>query len=188
MAEVPRNDAEIQVAAPAVSRARRLFGGWSANLVQVALGITQQVALIPVFLHYWSSEMLAGWLVIYAAGNLAFVADMGLQARAINRFLAFRSSADCNGRTAAFYSGMLRVYLVLTAVLIASLLAGCALWPPSVTLGFEKLPHFDAAFVAMVAGIFALLPAGLITSLYRARGLYGRAVQRQNWGTLFVQL
>ena len=30
------------------SRARRLFEGWSANLVQVVLGITQQVALIPV--------------------------------------------------------------------------------------------------------------------------------------------
>lgn len=170
------------------SRARRLFGGWSANLVQVLLGITQQVALIPVFLHYWSSDILAGWLVIYAAGNLAFVADMGLQARAINRFLSFRSSADCNGRTVAYYSGMLRVYLALSAGLIALLLAGCALWPPSVTFGFQALTHFDAAFVAMIAGIFAILPAGLITSLYRARGLYGRAVQRQNWGTLFVQL
>jgi O-antigen/teichoic acid export membrane protein len=188
MTRVPCGDANVDSVTSRQSRAQRLFGGWSANLVQVLLGITQQIALIPVFLHYWSSEILAGWLVIYAAGNLAFVADMGLQARAINRFLSFRSSADCNGRTAAFYCGMLRIYLVLSAVLIALLLAGCALWPPSVTLGFEKLPHFDTAFVAMVAGIFLLLPSGLITSLYRARGLYGRVVQRQNWGTLIAQL
>lgn len=188
MTEIPRNDSKTGTAGPAESRARRLFGGWSANLVQVALGITQQVALIPVFLHYWSSEILAGWLVIYAAGNLAFVADMGLQARAINRFLSFRSRADCDGRTAAFYSAMLRVYLLFTAVLIALLLAAIAIWPPSVALGFEKLPHFDAAFVAMVAGILLLMPSGLITSLYRARGLYGRVVQRQNWGTLVAQI
>src|SRR5262249_24928703 len=155
--------------------------GWSANLVQVVLGITQQVALIPVFLHYWSSEVLAGWLVLYAAGNLAGVADVGLHVRAINRFLSFRSSADCNGRTAAFYAGMLRVYLPLSAVLVALLLAGAALWPPSATLGFESLAHFDAAFVTMVAGAFLALPAGPITALYRARGLYGRAVRLQNW-------
>lgn len=172
----------------AESRARRLFGGWSANLVQVLLGITQQVALIPVFLHYWSSDILAGWLVIYAAGNLAFVADMGLQARAINRFLSFRSCADCNGRTATFYSAMLRIYLALSAVLVALLLAGSAIWPPSATLGFQALPHFDAAFVAMVAGIFLMLPVGLISSLYRARGHYGRVVRWQNWGTLISQL
>lgn len=188
MTGIPAGHAKVHSVTSPESRAQRLFGGWSANLVQVALGITQQVALIPVLLHYWSSEILAGWLVIYAAGNLAFVADMGLQARAINRFLSFRSSADCNGRTAAFYSGMLRLYLVFTAALIALLLASIAIWPPSVTLGFEKLPQFDAAFVVMVAGILLLMPSGLITSLYRARGLYGRVVQRQNWGTLIAQL
>jgi O-antigen/teichoic acid export membrane protein len=169
------------------SRARRLFDGWSANLVQVVLGITQQVALIPVFLHYWSSETLAGWLVLYAAGNLASVAEVGLTARAINRFLSFRSNADCNGRSAAFYAGMLRTYFVLSTVLVALLLAGAAVWPPSATLDFEALPHFDAAFVAMVGCAFLILPAGLITSLYRARGLYGRVVRLQNWSMLIGQ-
>jgi O-antigen/teichoic acid export membrane protein len=170
------------------SRARRLFDGWSANLVQVVLGVSQQIALIPVFLHYWSSEVLAGWLVLYAASNLASVADVGLMARAINRFLSFRSSADCNGRTAAFYAGMLRIYLILSATLVVLLLVGAAVWPPSATLGFEALPHFDVAFVAMVGGTFLALPVGLITSLYRARGLYGRVVRLQNWSMLIGQV
>ncbi|MFX6130495.1 hypothetical protein ABTE95_19835, partial [Acinetobacter baumannii] len=51
------------------SRARRLSEGWSANLLQLALGIAQQVALVPIFLHYWSNDVLAAWLAIYAAGN-----------------------------------------------------------------------------------------------------------------------
>lgn len=169
------------------SRARRLFEGWSANLVQVVLGITQQIALIPVFLHYWSSEVLAGWLVLYAAGNLAGVADFGLMARAINRFLSFRSSADCDGRSAAFHAGMLRIYFALSALLVALLLLGAALWPPSKSLGFGALPHFDVAFVAMVGCSFVALPVGLITSLYRARGLYGRVVRLQNWSMLIGQ-
>src|SRR5690242_3164672 len=184
----PQRDAEIRTVTAAQSRARRLFEGWSANLVQVVLGITQQVALIPVFLHYWSSDVLAGWLVIYAAGSLAAAADLGLQGRTINRFLSFRSSADCNGRTAAFYAGVLRIYFALAAILVALLLVGAALWPPSVTLGFERLAHFDAAFVAMVACTLLMMPSSLVTSLYRARGLYGRVVGRQNWAMLVGQL
>ena len=90
------------------SRARRLFAGWSANFVQMILGLTQQVALVPVFLHFWSSDVLAAWLVIYAVGNLVLIADSGLQFRAINRFLGFKSSVDCDGRTAHFYAAMLR--------------------------------------------------------------------------------
>ena len=95
----------------AASRARRLFSGWSANLFQMMLGVIQQVALIPVFLHYWSSDILAAWFVVYAIGNLVPIADCGLQFRAINRFLAFKSSVDCDGRTARFFAAMLRIYL-----------------------------------------------------------------------------
>jgi hypothetical protein len=68
-------------------RLRRLIHGWSANLVQMLLGLTQQLLLIPAFLHFWTSDRLAAWLAIYAAGSLVVIADAGLQLRAINRFL-----------------------------------------------------------------------------------------------------
>ena len=106
------------------SRARRLIAGWSASVFQMVLGLTQQVALIPVFLHFWSGEVLAAWLVIYAAGNLILIADSGLQFRAINRFLAFKSSIDCDGRTARFYAALLRVFLshpLLTFKVVAAI-------------------------------------------------------------------
>src|SRR3954453_18522605 len=90
-----RGKAAVSSSPPAPSRARRLFAGWSANLFQMILGITQQVALVPVFLHFWTSDVLAAWLAIYSAGNLVLIADAGLQFRAINRFLGFKSSVDC---------------------------------------------------------------------------------------------
>src|SRR3954467_13307016 len=112
------------------SRARRLLSGWSANLVQMLLGITQQLALVPVFLYFWSSDELAAWLAIYAAGNLVYIADAGLQFRCINRFLAFKSCADCDGRTGQYYVAMLRVYFGLTALLTALVMILAALLPP----------------------------------------------------------
>src|SRR5258705_6938761 len=126
-------------------RARRLFAGWSANLFQTILGITQQVALVPVFLHFWTSDVLAAWLIIYAVGNLVLIADSGLQFRAINRFLAFKSSVDCDGRTGRFYVAMRRIYFGLVGSLDALLLIVMQLLPPSETLGFRGVAHFDLA-------------------------------------------
>src|ERR1700753_1476396 len=104
------------------SRGRRLFSGWSANLFQTVLGVTQQVAVVPVFLHYWTSDVLAAWLALYAAGNMVQIADAGLQFRAINRFLGFKSCADQDGRTASYYGAMLRIYLGLAVALTAIVL------------------------------------------------------------------
>ena len=174
--------------APGPSRARRLLAGWSANLFQMILGVTQQVALIPVFLHYWTSDVLAAWLAIYAAGNLILVADAGLQLRSINRFLGFKASVDCDGRTAWLYAAMLRIYFGVAGVLIALILVGTHLFAPSAVLGFQTIANFDAAFVLMIAGSLLALPSNLVSGLYRARGLYGRAVQLQNWGMLFAQI
>src|SRR5439155_12175930 len=170
------------------SRARRLLAGWSANFFQTILGVTQQVALVPVFLHFWSSDVLAAWLVIYAVGNLALIADSGLQFRAINRFLAFRSSVDCDGRTARFYAAMLRIYRGLAGSLVILVLAGTQLVSPSAVLGFSAISNFDMAFVVMTAGMLLTLPSGLVSGLYRARGLYGRAVGLQSCGLLAGQL
>jgi O-antigen/teichoic acid export membrane protein len=170
------------------SRAQRLFAGWSANLFQIILGVTQQVALVPVFLHFWSGSVLAAWLAIYSVGNLVLIADCGLQFRVINRFLGFKSSVDCDGRTARFYAAMLRIYLGVAGGLVILLLAGTRFVSPADVFGFQAVPNFDVAFVVMTAGMLLTLPSGLVSGLYRARGLYGRAVRLQNWGALVAQL
>ncbi|MBC9876233.1 hypothetical protein G8O24_02600 [Bradyrhizobium sp. INPA01-394B] len=169
-------------------RARRLIHGWSANLVQMALGLTQQLLLIPAFLHVWTGDLLAAWLAIYAAGGLVVVADSGLQLRAINRFLAFRSRADCDRRTARYFARMLRIYVTLVAVLSVLLLAATQLLQPSVLLGFRDTASFDSAFVVITLGTLLTLPSNLVSGLYRARGQYGRTIWAQNVSLLLGQI
>jgi O-antigen/teichoic acid export membrane protein len=152
------------------------------------LGITQQVALIPVFLHFWTSEMLAAWLAIYAAGNLVLVADAGLQLRAINRFLSFKSGPDCDARTARFYASMLRVYFGFAGLLVVVTLILTQFVHPSQVLGFQATSNFDTAFIVVTVGILLTLPSNLTAALYRARGLYGRAVWLQCAAMLIAQL
>lgn len=161
-------------------RLHRLIHGWSANLVQMLLALTQQLLLIPAFLHFWSSDMLAAWLALFAAGSLVIAADAGLQLRSINRFLAFKSCVDCDGRTASFYGRMMRIYLRIVVVLGAVLIFGTELFPPAAVLGFRGLPTFDTAMLAITVGTLLALPANLVSGLYRVRGKYGRAVWSQN--------
>jgi O-antigen/teichoic acid export membrane protein len=152
------------------------------------LGIIQQVALVPVFLHFWSGEVLAAWLVIYAIGNLVLAADCGLQFRAINRFFAFKSGADCDGRTAAFYASMLRLYVWFSILLAAVVVFSALVLPPSTVFRFEAVEHFDISFVVMAAGMLLTLPSSLVSGLYRARGFYGRVAWLQSGATLIGQV
>jgi O-antigen/teichoic acid export membrane protein len=168
-------------------RLHRLVHGWSANLVQMLLALTQQLLLVPAFLHFWSSDRLAAWLALYAAGSLVIVADSGLQLRAINRFLAFKSAVDCDGRTACFYARMMRIYLGIVVVLGLLLTVSIELFPPAAVLGFHALPTFDTAMLAITVGTLLVLPANLVSGLYRVRGKYGRAVWTQNVALLAGQ-
>ncbi|TFW61105.1 hypothetical protein CT676_09475 [Bradyrhizobium sp. MOS001] len=169
-------------------RLRRLIHGWSANLVQMLLALTQQILLIPAFLHFWTGETLAAWLAIYAAGNLVLVADAGLQLRAINRFFAFKSCVDCDGRTASFFAGIMHLYIRIVVVLGLMLVLSVQLFPPAAVLGFQGTPTFDSAMLVITLGTLVALPANLVSGLYRVHGKYGRAVWAQNIAIVFGQI
>ena len=170
------------------SRARRIFGGWSANGVQLLLALTQQIVLIPLFLKYWSSDTLSAWLTIFAAGSLVLAADAGLHAWSLNRFLAFKSRNDCDRRTNRYYGAVFQLFVCFTIVLAVALLAICALFAPSRVLGFAAEQHFDIAFVIMMLGSVFTLPSNLPSALYRARGLYGRIARLQAVGIAIGQI
>jgi O-antigen/teichoic acid export membrane protein len=172
----------------ASSRARRIFGGWSANIVQLLLALTQQIVLIPLFLKYWTSDTLSAWLTIFAAGNLVLAADAGLHAWALNRFLAFKSQNDCDRRSSRYYGAAFQLFVYFTATLALALVVTFGLVSPSTVLGFSAEPDFDRAFAIMTLGVVVTLPGNLASALYRARGLYGRIVRVQAWGMAVGQL
>jgi O-antigen/teichoic acid export membrane protein len=173
---------------PASSRARRIFGGWSANVIQVLLALTQQIVLIPLFLKFWSSDILSAWLTIFAAGSLVLAADGGLHAWSLNRFLAFKSRSDCDRRTSRYYGAVFQLFVWFTTLFALLLLVIFGLVLPARVLGFPAEQGFDLAFAIMTLGMVFTLPMNLAGALYRARGLYGRIATVQAWGMAIGQL
>lgn len=170
------------------SRARRIFGGWSANVAGLVLALTQQIVLIPLFLKYWTGETLSAWLAIFAAGMLVLTLDAGLHAWSLNRFLQFKPLADCERRTDRFYGAMLRLYAGYSALLMLAMLVLSAAFAPSRVLGFSSEPGFDLSFAVMAFGMVLTIPSNLVTALYRARGLYGRIGGLQALGLFIGQI
>jgi O-antigen/teichoic acid export membrane protein len=170
------------------SRASRIFGGWSANVMQVLLALTQQIVLIPLFLKYWTGDTLSAWLTIFAAGSLVLAADGGLHAWSLNRFLSFKARDDCDRRTSRYYGAVFQLFVWFTGLFAGALLAIFGLIAPSSVFGFSAEPNFDSAFAIMTLGMVLTLPVNLASALYRARGLYGRIVRVQAWGTAIGQL
>ncbi|MBV2089226.1 hypothetical protein, partial [Pseudomonas carnis] len=99
----------------------------------------------------------------------------------------FKSCVDCDGRTASFYTGVLRIYFLVVAVLGVVLVGGAQLWPPSAMLGFHAAATFDSALLVMTLGMLLTVPANLASGLYRVRGRYGRTVWLQNTALLLGQ-
>src|SRR6185437_13183932 len=102
--------------------------------------------------------------------------------------LALKSCVDPDGRTAQFHAAMQAIYLGLSGVLIVAIVIGVLLLRPSAVLGFRSMAEFDVSFVIMTAGMLMVMPSNLASGLYRARGLYGRAVWIQCAAMLAAQL
>lgn len=170
------------------SRARRIFGGWSANVFQMLLSLTQQIVFIPLFLNYWTGDALSAWLTIFAAGNLVLAADAGLHAWVLNRFLSFKSLVNNDRRTGRYYRAAFRLFIWFAILLAALLLIIFRIFPPSTVLGFPAEPDFDLEFAIMTVGTVATLPVNLAAALYRAQGRYQRIVNLQTSGMLIAQI
>ena len=83
---------------------------------------------------------------------------------------------------------MQRLYVGLISLLIAAMLVAVLVVPPSRALGFGGVANFDLAFAIGMAGMLMTLFSNLATALYRARGLYGRAVWVQCAAMLVSQI
>jgi hypothetical protein len=148
-------------------RAGRLFAGWSANLVQMVLGITQQVVLISVLLHHWTGDTLAAVCDLchrkprlrrrcrpaIPRNQTVSSAQIGRPLRRPHRAVLRRDAADLPRADRSVDPA-----------------GGAAFLMPSKRFGFVAVLHFDAAFIVVAAELLWTVPSNLVAALYRARG------------------
>jgi len=96
---IARRDAEVPMTGSGTRpRAKCLVCWWSENLLPDAAGIPSSGPMIPVVLHL-DQRRAASCLPSTPRAISFSLADGVCSFRAIKRFIAFKSSVDCDGRT-----------------------------------------------------------------------------------------
>lgn len=155
--------------------AQRVAYGAGAQGISFALSTLLQILMVPVFLSAWDHEVYADWLVLSAVVGLFSLADLGLQGYTTVAMRIAWARGDADGFHRALHVG-LGAYAALMAVWTLVLLA-CALWVDlRGLLGLDHLQAVPETFVLLGLPMIALLPRGLVGSVYSARGALGREV------------
>jgi O-antigen/teichoic acid export membrane protein len=167
---------------------KRIASGSLAMWSRMAVTMLFQVALVPLYLSYWSAKTYGAWLALQAAYALATIFDTAHQSYLENEFL--KSGRHDLGRLRrALYSAM-PVDLLLSVVQIALLLVVYRVGAFSFMTGLGGIADRelrDQAFWVLLAWLvtwsFTLSVSGLVGRALSSLGYYSRFAW---WGLLFV--
>lgn len=154
---------------------RRLFWSFGAQSVAILLRIVQQIVLVPILIKAWGTALYADWITISSAVALLSMLDLGMQIYFGNAMLIAWSRQDITAYRRYLGTAFALYSVVLTAV-AATLIATTLLlsWPTF--LGTRALSPQSALWTTGLLAIstLSLIPFGVVTAVYRARGDYGR--------------
>lgn len=128
-----------------------------------------QIVLVPVFLAAWGAERYADWLVLQAASALVVLADLGLHGQAVALRLA-AARGDAGGFQRILSAG-LGAYGLLSAMVVV-LLTFVVVLDAAAIVGVGR--DDGAALLLLSLSGVAMMPRGLVASIYLARGEFGR--------------
>jgi O-antigen/teichoic acid export membrane protein len=163
---------------------RRLISGFSAQGLSFGARIFEQILLVPLFISAWGTALYQDWLLLFAAAGFLALADVGMQTYFGNLMVQAWARSDPNGcnHVIALALGAYTIVCGLTFVLATAVFLAVD-WPDR--LNITMLPHDEARWTLAWLGLsfLCLVPRGITTQIYRARGDFGRAI---NLTTLLV--
>jgi len=144
-----------------------MAAGWSGQ----ALSILESLAIVPLYLMYWSADRYGEWLTLSALVAYLSTLDLGMNMAGINRMTQEYALGDLK-RFLEYQRAALSFYTVIA--LAGTLILGVAVQAVDLghRLGLRETSARDAAIVVFLMGAQILwsMPAGLIAATYRAMG------------------
>lgn len=144
-----------------------MAAGWSGQ----AVSILESLALVPLYLMYWSADRYGEWLALSALVAYLSTLDLGMNMAGANRM----TQEYARGNLKGFLECQRAALLFYTAIALAgTLVVGVTVQAVDIhnRLGLRGTSRQDAAIVVFLMGAEVLwsMPAGLIFGTYRAMG------------------
>ncbi len=174
-----------------MSTAARLISGSAASWARIAITMVAQLALVPIYLHFWQVEVYGVWLAIQALIAIMTMIDLGHQTYLAYEFLRFGKSDStklsrylCSGVLFGMGIGMLQIIFILIIITTGTLpyLLGDSAVQRAAVID-------DAGIVLLLQGVVWLITSSTGGLFVRALESYGYFPRMAWWGVLttFVQ-
>jgi O-antigen/teichoic acid export membrane protein len=164
--------------------ARRITGNLVANLFGGFVNLLWQVAAIPLFLLYWTTERYGVWLVVSALPSYLALSDFGVMSVAANRVSMFVAQGEIERARQSLHTacGMLLIVLLVGCVLGTS---SVLLLPWPEILNVSASSDIEIQHTLLLLGVSSLLTFFfyLFSAVYRAcyaasRGIWALGLVR----------
>lgn len=153
---------------------QRMLWGLSAQSVAIALRVVQQLLLVPVLIWGWGADLYQDWIILFSASGFLSMLDFGMQIYFGNALLIAWSRQDF----AAYRRFLATAFAMYSVILLGALVLLIAVsrvvsWPSLLGIRAMSGPAALTTLSLLVLTTLSLIPLGIVTAIYRARGDYG---------------
>ena len=92
---------------------RRIVSGFGANIYGQVATIFIQLLSVPVYLHYWNTQIYGEWLMLSAVPAYFSMADVGLVAVASNKMTMLSAKGKHAESNRVFQSALITTAIVV---------------------------------------------------------------------------
>lgn len=144
-----------------------------------------QIAVVPMFLHFWTKRAYGEWLVLTAVPNLLWSLEGGLGWLAINQMILCSVVGDWKSAN-RWFQNIFVVQMVISVLLFLGTLLFVKLINFLPLLNIFEMSHQDAMFVLLVMMFYMLLGWGiaLVRAPYFAAQMSTRGTMVSNFWKL----
>lgn len=162
-----------------MSLRKNLISNGLANGLQKVVRLVEQLALVPLFLHFWGAAYYGEYLTITAIPAILAFTDFGVGAAGANTFVLRYAAAEYAGAAAVAKANFL---ILLGLIGVALLAAGVALSLLDVS---PYLPHAVIGKSEGAIAFVALFTSRLLGFLFQPLEAFFRAVRKAAIGLYF---
>jgi O-antigen/teichoic acid export membrane protein len=155
----------------------RLSRGIGAEACAMLLRIAMQLALVPILIRAWGVDLYQDWLIVFSASALLATLDFGMQLYFGNLLLIAWSRDEPVAYRRAISNAMM-LYACVLACAVAALAVSAFIVPWASVLSVGVMNARDVLWTGgLLAGAgLSLIPLGVVTAIYRARGDYALSI------------
>lgn len=170
------------------STRERLLKGFGASALGQVINVVSRVALVPLFLHAWGTQIYGEWLLLTSVAAYLSLTDFGSQVYVVNQLTQAAAKNDLDLFQKTLHTG-LALFLLLPAVALILFLVFVTAVPPQAYLNIVLTRHEVVLWVVVFLAlqVAVSLPQGILLGVYRSLGMLPRGTMWAN-ATALLQL